>query len=183
MIDSVVRKAQPADVPAIDSLRRAEQEAVGFLPQSRYEIEASRREPTLLVMLENGDYVGYLFWTPGWPVATIQQVVVRQDARRDERATRLVEAAEQAMLSMGRYGVTCRCRLNLEAINFWSALGYREVRIEESGRRGSLMRYWKELTPALFEVETYLRGPAFGKMAKQRRGFRALPIDNPGAGA
>ena len=78
----VIKAATKADLKELDSLRRKEQEAVGFLPMSRYEIEVERGKSTLLVMRDNGDMVGYLFWTRGSPVAAIQQVVVRSDARR-----------------------------------------------------------------------------------------------------
>lgn len=160
----------------MDALRHADQEAVGFVPFSRWEREVERDYNTLLVMRENNDLVGYIFWTRGWPVAAIQQVVVRSDARRDERATALVDAAMKEMVTQYRYGATCRCRVNLEATAFWEALGFRVVRLEESGRRGPLIRYYKELAPALFDLGDYLRRPSFGAGAGQRKGFRRLKV-------
>lgn len=163
------------DLLELDSLRRTEQESVGFIPMSKYEEEVERRKATVLTMRENGDMVGYLYWTRGFPVATIQQVVIRQDARRRERATSLVDAATQEMSEQGRAGVTCRCRVDLDAVAFWEACGFERIRLEDSGRRGPLIRFYKALSPSLLEPSLWLRGPEFGRLAKQRRGFRVVP--------
>lgn len=159
-----------ADLKAIDSLRRGEQEAVGFLPMSRYEIEITRGRNTVMVLRENGDHVGFLYWTRGWPVATIQQIVIRGDARRIERGTALVDAACAEMAAQRRYGVTLRCRADLPAIEFWKALGFRAVRYENSGRRGPAVRFYREIQPALLDLGEYLR--PFAVRGGMRQGFR-----------
>lgn len=158
------------DLAAIDSLRRSEQEAVGFLPMSRYEREVSRGLSTLLLGLENDDPVAFAFWTRGFPVATVQQLVVREDARREQRASEMFAHCSQVAQDQGRYGITLRCRLDLPANEFWRAMGLREIREENSGRRGPLMRYYGELRPALFDLGDYLRLPGFSP--GQRIGFR-----------
>ena len=161
------------DLRAIDDLRRKDQESVGFVPMSCYEAEINRGRQTLLVLTESGETVGYLYWTRGFPVASIQQVVVRQDARRRERATALVDAAVAAMKAQGRVGVTCRCRVNIEGIEFWRSLGWREVRLEQSGRRGPLLRFYRELSPPLFEIGVRAAGIPPG----HRKGFRRLAME------
>ena len=158
------------DLKAIDDLRRKDQESVGFIPMSRYEAEVERGRDTLLSAFENDDLVGFLFWTRGFPVATIQQVVIREDARRVERATALVSTALTEMKRQGRVGVTCRSRLNIPGIELWRALGWRELRREQSGRRGDLARFYYEISPALFDLAPYLRAP--GYLPGQRQGFR-----------
>ncbi len=169
-----IESASVADVPGIDALRRAEQEAVGFLPLSRYEEEAMRDRGTLLTVRDNDDLTGFLFWTAGRPIATIQQVVVRQDARRRERATALVEEAVRRMELAGRHGVTCRCRLDLDAVDFWMALRFQPIALEESGRRGSLMRFYREIQPSLLHPCHFVRRSPFSKLAVQRKGFRLV---------
>jgi ribosomal protein S18 acetylase RimI-like enzyme len=175
-----IMSATLADLPAIDDLRRKDQESLGFIPMSRYELEVERGRSTMISCFENDDLVGYLYWTRGWPVAAIQQTVIRADARRRERATALVDYATDVMVSQGRYGVTCRCRANLEAIDFWKDIGFREIRIEESGRRGPLIRFYRELKPALFDAGDYLRGP--GLLVGERVGFKrkvGIPMTRP----
>jgi len=160
-----------ADLKEMDSLRRRNQEAVGFIPLSRYEDEIERSPTQVLTGWENGDMVAYLYWTRGIPVAPIQQLVVREDARRRDRGTAMVDAAiEHMLLDPRRYGATCRCRVDLEAVDFWQACGFKAVRLEESGRRGPCMRFFKELRPALFGLGLYLPFPT--NLQSQRRGFR-----------
>jgi len=155
----------------MDSLRRANQEAVGFVPFSRWEGVMEHRPETISMLYENGDMVGYVWWTPGIPVAAIQQLVVREDARRFERGTELVARAILRMNHPLRYGVTCRCRCDLESTAFWEAVGFRAIRLEESGRRGPVMRYYRELRPALLDLGEFL--PVRGRTpGGQRRGFR-----------
>jgi len=160
------------ELAEMDSLRRANQEAIGFVPMSKWEWHVRHRPQTLIVMHENGDMVGYLYWTPGLPVAAIQHLVVRGDARRFERGTDLVEKAIQAMNHLGRYGVTCRCRCDLEAIFFWLAIGFELIRQEESGRRGPVLRFYKELRPTLMPLGPYL--PEKFRGGGQRIGFRPV---------
>lgn len=170
----LIRAASVSDLKAIDALRRADQEAVGFLPMSRFVTEVEHAHRTLLTLIENNDIVGYAFWTRGWPIARIQQIVVRPDARREERATALVRWIENEAKTQHRYGLSCRCRLNLEAAHFWRSLGFREVRLEESGRRGPVLRFYKELFPALLDLGLYMPTPAFGTKQGQRQGFRVV---------
>ena len=171
----VIRFASLADLKAIDSLRRADQEAVGFIPASRYESEIQRSCGTILAMTENDDLVGYAYWTRGWPIARIQQLVVRPDARRRERATALVEAVADEAKRHYRYGISCRCRVDLEAIEFWKSIGWREIAIEQSGRRGPVIRFYKELTPALFDLGDYMPPTPVSRQISMRKGFKFLP--------
>ncbi len=172
--------AEAEDLRAMDALRRASQEAVGFVPMSRWEWVTANRAQTMRLLRENGDLVGYIWWTPGLPVAAIQQLVVREDARRYERGTALVDAAIEDMSHPLRYGVTCRCRQDLEAVGFWAALGFEPVRLEESGKRGPVVRFYKSLQPALLDLGSYLpvRGITAGG---QRQGFRRLAGRTPRA--
>ena len=168
-----IQPAKANDLRELDSLRRRSQEAVGFVPLARLEADSTRDAATLLTGWENGDMVAYLWWTRGRPVAAIQQLVVREDARRRERGLAMVAAAESAMTAPDRYGVACRCRLDLEATAFWEAAGFRRVRLEESGRRGPVVRYYRELRPALLDLGLYL--PVHRVTGGGRRGFRLTP--------
>ena len=170
----IVRPAEAGELLELDSLRRRDQEAVGFVPLDRLQADLDRDAMTVLTGWENGDMVGHLWWTRGLPVASIQQVVIREDARRRERGTALVGAALDAMRQdERRYGVTCRCRVDLAATDFWLAAGFKAVRLEESGRRGPCLRLFRELRPTLFDLGLYLpmRGITQGG---SRIGFRPV---------
>ena len=86
--------AEYDDLSEMDALRRASQEAVGFVPMSKWEWHIQNRPTTLINMRDDGDMTGYIYWTPGLPVAAIQQLVVREDARRFERGKELVELVD-----------------------------------------------------------------------------------------
>ena len=117
-----VRKATLSDLKYVEHLRRLEGEAVGFIPYQRYEMEVDgRRGGSIYLAWENGDPVGFVYATHNRTGVThIQQVAVQEDARRMERATALVEAAQKER----DWLVTLRCAADLEATHFWEALGF-----------------------------------------------------------
>jgi len=169
MIDIATLK----DLKEMDSLRRANQEMVGFVPLSKWEWHISHRPTTLLVLREESEITGYLYWTPGHPVASIQQLVIREDLRRLDRGTMLVKALIRLLFDAPSwYGVTCRCRADLEATIFWKILGFELIRVEQSGRRGPVLRYYKELKPTLLPLGIYL--PEKFRGGGQRHGYRLI---------
>ena len=117
-----VRLATLLDIPYIDHLRKKEGEAIGFIPLQRYEMEITgARHGSILVYEENKELVGFLYATHNQAGVThIQQVAIQEDARRVERATALVLAAQKEHDWM----VSCRCAADLESTHFWEALGF-----------------------------------------------------------
>lgn len=131
-----IRRASLDDIAAIDHLRRKESDAVGFIPLGCYEAEVTgQRNGRLWIADENEDPVGFLFATFGRSVAHIQQVVVREDARRAERATALVEMAEAEALRRGLLQIGCRAADDLNAVDFWRALNFEHVGNVPGGSR------------------------------------------------
>jgi len=131
-----IRRATLDDLKVIDSLRRKEAEAVGFIPDSRWELELSGAYNGAIWLLEeNADPVGYLYATFSPGRGRIQQVVVREDARRAERATALVTSAEAESAKRGAFDFGCRVGLDLEATAFWEAMGFEQVATIPGGQR------------------------------------------------
>jgi N-acetylglutamate synthase-like GNAT family acetyltransferase len=118
----MIRVATMADLPYVEHLRRQESEAVGFIPKERYEMEIDgRRGGTILVAIENGQHVGFLYATHNRAGVThVQQVVVQEDARRLKRASEMVDVATRPT----DWLVSLRCAADLEATDFWETLGY-----------------------------------------------------------
>jgi N-acetylglutamate synthase-like GNAT family acetyltransferase len=120
---TVIRRATLEDVPYIESLRRKEGQAVGFLPIERYYMEIDgRRKGTILVAEENGDLVGFIYGTHNKVnhVCHLQQLAIQEDARRVERGVLLTQAAQRE----GEWLVTARVAADLDAVNFWNAIGF-----------------------------------------------------------
>ena len=117
-----IRKATLADLQYIEHLRRRESEAVGFIPIQRYEMEIDgRRGGDVIVVEEHTDLVGFVYATHNQAgVSHIQQIAIQEDARRMERATALVEAITKPT----DWLVSLRCAADLEATQFWEALGF-----------------------------------------------------------
>lgn len=119
---TTVRRATLKDIVYVDSLRRKESEAIGFIPWRRYEMEITgERQGSILLAIENNDPVGFLYATHNRSGVThIQQVAIQEDARRVERATALVNAVQRPT----DWLISLRCAADLEATEFWKALGF-----------------------------------------------------------
>lgn len=144
----VVRNADSSDLSYIESLRRKESESLGFIPAARYEAAVTGLGPSarpgdrLWVVEASGDRVGYLFLTGGLPGGAVKviQVTVQPDARRLEYATALVREAEDFALWSGRVGVSLAVASDIEAAQFWEALGYSlRYRYTGGARRGRIL--------------------------------------------
>ena len=117
-----VRRATLGDIKYIDSLRKKEGEAIGFIPLQRYEMEINGdRHGSILVYEENLDLVGFVYATHNRAGVThIQQVAIQEDARRMERASALVLAVRKER----DWLLSCRCAADLDSTHFWEALGF-----------------------------------------------------------
>ena len=125
MMPTSIRPATLDDLPYIDHQRKREGTALGFIPIERYRMEIEReRLGTICVVEDNGDLTGFVYATHGRGASHIQQVVVREDARRIERATLLIEKVIADSLSRGNWLLSLRCRADLESNLFWRALSF-----------------------------------------------------------
>lgn len=118
----VIKKATLADLKYIESLRRRESEAVGFIPIQRYEMEIKgERHGDIYVCSENTDLVGFVYATHNLAGIThIQQIAIQDDARRLDRGKALVEAVTRGT----DWLLSCRCAADLDSVNFWQAIGF-----------------------------------------------------------
>ena len=117
-----IRPASLADIIYIDSLRKQESEAIGFIPKVRYEMEIDgRRSGSILICFENNDPVGFIYATHNRAGVThIQQVAIQRDSRRLLRGKALVDAVTRP----SDYLLSCRCAADLESTDFWRALDF-----------------------------------------------------------
>ena len=121
-----IRRATLADLAYIDALRKRNGDAIGFIPMQRYEMEVNgERRGSLFLSWDNDDPTGFLYAThSGRGTTHIIQVAIQEDARRMERATALVEAANSDGFARHTWLLSLRCADDLEANEFWSALGF-----------------------------------------------------------
>lgn len=159
-----------ADLPAIEALRRADGDSLGFIPKARYEHIVERtldrgrhrwKYEWLVVAIDNDDITGFCLAGFHRDGAKIEQVCVRQDARRMERALLLVDSIEDEARRRASLRIRCRVAYDIEANFFWLAAGYEPVttvtstwlNTRESASRRPLIVYDKELSQmTLFEA-------------------------------
>ena len=167
-MSDIIRDAIPDDWLYIDSLRKTEWSALGFIPQDCY-LSILHRLPIggrrrwtyskILVAEDNGDLTGFAYASFTNNTARIFQVAVQEDARRLYRASLMVGEIELEALYRQCHSINVRVAIDLEANEFWKALGYELVDVLTSTWRGRnsakgrlLGVYVKHFAPLLARV-------------------------------
>jgi len=126
--DISVRTSTDADMLLIDKLQKENSYAVGFIQRTIWDkyVFGGERNFIALVCEANNDAVGYVLITPGniMGYGKIQQIAVRNDARRLHYGIALIDVCRQFCEMFNRKGFTLRCRIDLESNLFWKALGF-----------------------------------------------------------
>lgn len=189
--DLMVRTGTASDIAVIDKLQRDNSYAVGFIQRTIWDdyVFGGKRNFMAFVCEKNGDPVRYMLLTPGLPnkYAKIQQVAVREDARRLDYGTALVVVARRFCERFGRPGVTLRCRVDLPSNAFWSALGFTNYGVWEKGcinhvgfRASNDINLWRldlnRLMPRLFETTDF----KYGEECRLRAGAKPLTLFEEG---
>ena len=130
---TTLRNASGPDWIYIDSLRKREGAALGFIPKDVYISVLERRRvhnrdrwryQEVLVTEDNGQLTGFAMTSYHATMANIFQIVVQQDARRWHRALLMADYIEERARALGKAGVKCRVACDLESNLFWRAIGY-----------------------------------------------------------
>lgn len=137
--DLIVRTASITDAPLIDKLQRENSYAVGFIQRTIWDkyVFGGERNFFVLVVEANADPVGYCLITPGKGPNTyvrIQQIAVRNDARRLHYGTALLAVIRAFCAEYQRTGAKLRCRADLESNKFWRAMGFTCYSVWQKGR-------------------------------------------------
>jgi len=127
--DLIVRNSTTADLLFIDKLQKDNAHAVGFIQRTIWEryVFGGERNFVVFVCEKNNDPVGYILVTPGLTAGRyikIQQIAVRDDARRLDYGRALLAVVRDFCNTFNRAGATLRCRVDLESNKFWQALGF-----------------------------------------------------------
>lgn len=136
--DLTVRNATEIDIAFIDKLQRDNSYAVGFIQRTVWDdyVFGGKRNFVVFICEKNDDTVGYVLVTPGRAAGSyvrIQQIAVRDDARRLDYGSALVSVVRAFCEDYGRAGARLRCRADLESNSFWRALGFRLYGVWKKG--------------------------------------------------
>lgn len=134
-----VRTSTVKDILLIDKLQKENSNAVGFIQKTIWDkyVFGGERNFVVLICEANKDAVGYVLITPGmgsYRYGKIQQIAVRNDARRLYYGTALLDVCRQFCEQFNRKGFTLRCRQDLESNHFWKALGFTNYGVWEKGK-------------------------------------------------
>ena len=137
--DISVRTSTIKDMLLVDKLQKENSYAVGFIQKTVWEdyVWGGKRNFVVLICEANNDAVGYVLITPArgtYKYAKIQQIAVRNDARRLHYGTALIDVCRQFCETFGRIGFTLRCRQDLDSNHFWKSLGFTKYGTWEKGK-------------------------------------------------
>ena len=119
-----VRNSTIKDMLLIDKLQKENSFAVGFIQKTIWDkyVFGGERNFVVFICEANNEAVGYVLITPGrggLSYGKIQQIAVRNDARRLYYGTALLDVCRQFCEQFNRKGFTLRCRLDLDSNQFW----------------------------------------------------------------
>lgn len=142
MEDFVVVKEHKHLIPFIDQLQRKNADALAFLPRIVFEREAPKGR--LFLGLLNGAPCGYAYvGSKRSEVVRCHQVCIEYDARRRLYGAAIVAAIEE--YAEGASAIRLRCGFDLEANEFWRAMGYSCTEIVPGGvRRMRQINIWEK---------------------------------------
>lgn len=134
-----VRTSTIKDMLLIDKLQKDNSYAVGFIQKTVWEkyVFGGERNFVVFICEANNEAVGYVLITPGkssYKYAKIQQIAVRNDARRLHYGTALLDVCKQFCETFHRIGFTLRCRQDLESNKFWKSLGFQNYGVWEKNK-------------------------------------------------
>ena len=137
--DLKVRTATEKDKAFIDKMQKENSYAVGFIQATVWDkyVFGGERNFVVFICEKNDDMVGYILLTPGrgaYSYAKIQQIAVREDARRLDYGSALISVVKDFCNTFQRLGTTLRCRVDLESNKFWRALGFNLYGVWEKGK-------------------------------------------------
>ena len=137
--DISVRTSTIKDMLLVDKLQKENANAVGFIQKTVWEkyVWGGDRNFIVLICEANNDAVGYVLITPGrgsYRYAKIQQIAVRNDARRLQYGTALINVCRDFCNTFGRLGFTLRCRKDLTSNKFWQSLGFQKYGVWEKAK-------------------------------------------------
>jgi GNAT superfamily N-acetyltransferase len=137
--DITVRNSNLKDYLLVDKLQKENSYAVGFIQDTIWNeyVWGGKRNFVVLICEVNFDPVGYVLITPArgsYRYAKIQQIAIRDDARKLYYGSALIKVCRDFCEKFGRPGFTLRCRTDLESNHFWKALGFEKYGVWEKGK-------------------------------------------------
>ena len=123
------------DIEFVENLMSANSDAVGFIPTKGIKSIATKKG--LIILYRQNKRVGYLLSGPikANEDVSIYQVCIDRDARRTDGGKELFLEFKTRVISSNAKGIRLRCASNLEANEFWHALGFKLISTDKPTNR------------------------------------------------
>ena len=165
---TILKTAVEDDFLFIDSLRKKEGRALGFIPRSNYDSILQKKRignrdrykySEIIITEDNLDNTGFCYYTYAGQDVKIQQIVIQNDARRFHRALMMLDYVEKRAKELGKTFVTARVAIDLDSNLFWKGCGYEIINTmtsthmnrKESKSKRQLHYYSKEIN-SIFNI-------------------------------
>ena len=108
---TILREGNIKDFLYVDSLRKKEGKALGFIPKSVYESILLKKKVAnrnrflysqIILTVDNGENTGFCYFTYAGQDLHIQQIAIQNDARRLHRALMLLDYVEKIAKQKGK---------------------------------------------------------------------------------
>lgn len=145
--------------------RRKDREALGFIPEAGIRRHEAQGKIALLAF--GNEPLGFAVLGGRKPVAKVEMLWVRNDARRIEHGRILLDFVEHVCAARGFECLRARVAEELEALRFWPAIGFLATAIGPGGaRRGRMLVHFERSISATLrqslEGATSSRAVAYG---------------------
>lgn len=122
-----------------EKLRRADGQALGFIPFSGFQAAMLRNR--MIIEIENDTPCGFLIWSKSSCRIKILMIAIQNDARRVFHATNLISGMLTLQDTQGATYVQLRCADDLESNHFWKGCGFSLITQVDGGKlRSAVVR-------------------------------------------
>ena len=138
------------DLKFIDHLQKRNAEELAFFPKSAFEREIENQR--IVLARVNDTPAGYLYHGQFNSTMRIHQACIEYDLRKQAYGAALIRnLIASCELTLQVYNVCLRCGSDIEANDFWRAMGFMCVRVTQGGaRRMRDINHWiYEIRPTL----------------------------------
>jgi hypothetical protein len=142
MSDFEIVTQHPDMLKYIDYLQHKNAESLSFYPMQVFEREYAKQR--LFLGILNKQPCGYLYVGAKGGDVKCHQVCIQYDLRNRLYGAMLVAAMEN--YAYNAYTITLRCGFDLDANDFWRALGYTCINVVPGGmRRNRQINVWRKV--------------------------------------
>ena len=152
--DYIINFGNDDDFKYIDHLQKENAFNLNFYPKERLRKELMNKR--ILIARYNNEYCGYLYFGSVQSITKIFQACIQYDLRGRLYGSHLVGFFLNYCDKRNVGAVTLRCASDIEANDFWKAMGFYCQGISPGGRaRKRLINHWRmDLQPQFFITKT-----------------------------